>query len=430
LGQTFRLDLDDAKGDNTRVKLPHPEIIAASEVGHNLLVDDGKVKLTVTGKGDNFLECRVDVAGIVKDRKGVNTPDSVLEISPLTPKDRSDLEYMLKMGVDWVALSFVQKPEDIEEIHDLIDEKLPEGQFKPSIMAKIEKPSCFDDDNLERLVGLCNGIMVARGDLGVECPPEDVPLLQKTIIDECRKQGRPVIVATQMLESMIESPTPTRAEASDVATAIYDGADAIMLSAESAAGDYPEESVIMQQRIINRVESDEHYRGYLEQIHQKPEKTPTDAIISAASGVAKTISAKAIVCFSLRGSTVTRASKSRPTVPILALCPFKETSRQLALSWGVYPDLPTVGSYGYKAEEEDMFSYDNPTVEVSAKSDDFDMVLRNACRAALAKGLVASPEDLLVVTAGLPFGTPGAANIIRVVPAAGPSCWDGICRIE
>lgn len=200
-GQTFRLDLDDAKGDNTRVKLPHPEIIAASEVGHHLLVDDGKVRLSVTNKGKDFLECRVDVEGRVKDRKGVNTPDSILDISPLTPKDRSDLAYMLGIGVDWVALSFVQKPEDIEEINALIDEKLPEGAFRPAVMAKIEKPSCFEGDNLHRLVKLCNGIMVARGDLGVECPPEDVPLLQKTIIDECRSQGRPVIVATQMVST-------------------------------------------------------------------------------------------------------------------------------------------------------------------------------------------------------------------------------------
>lgn len=235
-GQTFRLDLDESQGDNTRVMLPHPEIIAASEIGHVLLIDDGKIKFTVVGKGDGWLDCNVDVKGKISNRKGVNTPDSVLDISPLTPKDRSDLEYMLGIGVDWVALSFVQRPEDIVEINALIDEKLPEGSFKPAIMAKIEKPSCFDGDNLHEIVKLCDGIMVARGDLGVECAPEDVPLLQKEIIDESRSQGRPVVVATQMLESMIDSPTPTRAEASDVATAIYDGADAIMLSAESAAG--------------------------------------------------------------------------------------------------------------------------------------------------------------------------------------------------
>lgn len=427
-GQKFRLDLDDAGGDNTRVMLPHPEIIEASEVGHDLLVDDGKVKLTVTGKGKGFLECEVVVGGKISNRKGVNTPDSVLEISPLTPKDRSDLEYMLSIGVDWIALSFVQRPEDIVEIHTLIDEKIGDNSFKPSVMAKIEKPSCFEGDSLFNIVNLCDGIMVARGDLGVECAPEDVPLLQKEIIDTSRSLGKPVVVATQMLESMIESPTPTRAEASDVATAIYDGADAIMLSAESAAGKYPEESVAMQQRIINRVESDDHYKNMLSQNQPDPDKTPTDAIIYAAKQIADTIKAKAIVSFSLRGSTVLRAAKGRPSVPILGISPFKETARQLVMSWGVYPELPQTGSYFSKIDEEEIFDYDNSISEEA--TDDFDMVLRNACRAALKKGLVSDPSDLLVVTAGIPFGTPGAANVIRVVPAAGPSCWDGSCRID
>jgi len=427
-GQTFRLDLDESRGDKTRVMLPHPEIIVASEVGHVLLVDDGKIKLTVTGKGEGYLECLVANEGKISNRKGVNTPDSVLDISPLTPKDRSDLEYMLGIGVDWVALSFVQRKEDIEEMHQLIDKWLPEGSFKPAVMAKIEKPSCFIGNSLEEIVELCDGIMVARGDLGVECAPEDVPLLQKEIIDECRKQGKPVVVATQMLESMIDSPTPTRAEASDVATAIYDGADAIMLSAESAAGKYPEESVAMQQRIINRVEGDKHYRNMLSGNQPSPDNTPTDAIITAAKQISDTIRAKAIVCFSLRGSTVLRAAKGRPGVPILAISPFKETARQLSLSWGVYPELPQTGSYFSNIVEEELFDYDNSISEEA--TDDFNLVLRNACRAALKKGLVSDPDDLIVVTAGIPFGTPGAANVIRVVPAAGPACWDGQCRID
>ncbi|KAL7516345.1 hypothetical protein ACHAWX_001370 [Stephanocyclus meneghinianus] len=342
-GQTFRLDLDEALGDNSRVMLPHPEIIEASDVGHVLLVDDGKVKLVVTGKGSDYLDCRVEVPGKISNRKGVNTPDSVLKISALTPKDRSDLEYMVSIGVDWVALSFVQQPSDIEEINELIDQHLKEDQFRPAVMAKIEKPSCFVGDNLERIVDLCDGIMVARGDLGVECAPEDVPLLQKQIIDTCRSKGKPVVVATQMLESMIESPTPTRAEASDVATAIYDGADAIMLSAESAAGKFPEESVAMQQRIINRVESDPHYRNYLNQLVTSKKETATDAVTTAARQIAQTVKAKAIVCFTLQGSTVRRASQERATVPVLAVTPFKETARQLVMSWGVYPDLPRSG---------------------------------------------------------------------------------------
>jgi len=357
--QTFRLDLDEAQGDNTRVMLPHPEIIAASEVGHVLLVDDGKVKLTVIDKGEKHLDCRVDVPGKISNRKGVNTPDSVLDISPLTPKDRSDLEYMIKIGVDWVALSFVQQPGDIEEIHSLIDQHLAEDAFRPAVMAKIEKPSCFVGDNLERIVDLCDGIMVARGDLGVECAPEDVPLLQKQIIDTCRRAGKPVVVATQMLESMIESPTPTRAEASDVATAIYDGADAIMLSAESAAGKFPEESVAMQQRIINRVESDPHYHKYLDQLSMSKKDTATDAITTAARQIAQTVKAKAIVCFTLQGSTVLRAAQERATVPVLGITPFKETARQLVMSWGVYPDLPRSGSFGFSADDEDFFNYEN-----------------------------------------------------------------------
>jgi len=246
---------------------------------------------------------------------------------------------MLDIGVDWVALSFVQRSEDIEEMISLIGAHLPEDAFKPAIMAKVEKPSCFYGNTLQNIVKLCDGIMVARGDLGVECAPEDVPMLQKQIIDTCRSQGKPVVVATQMLESMVESPTPTRAEASDVATAIYDGADAIMLSAESAAGKYPEESVAMQQRIINRVEGDLHYKNLLSQNTPAPESTPADAIITAAKQISDTIGAKSIVCFSLRGSTVLRAAKGRPGVPILAISPFKETARQLALSWGVYPGM-------------------------------------------------------------------------------------------
>ena len=345
-GQKFRFDLDSARGDSKRVQLPHPEIIEASQVGHTLLLDDGKMRMTVTGKGDGYLDCNVEVAGTIKDRKGVNTPDSVLEISPLTPKDRSDLEYMLGLGVDWVALSFVQRPQDIVEINSLIDEKLPEGFFRPAIMAKIEKPSCFVGNNLEQILDICDGIMVTRDDLGVECPPENVPLLQKEIIDACRNAGKPVVVATQMLESMIESPTPTRAEASDVATAVYDGADAIMLSAESAAGLYPEESVAMQQRIINRVEEDDHYARYqqAQNVIVGGTKTPTtnaisttNAIIQAAKQVAESSGAKAIVSFTLSGSTALKASLGRPSVPILAISPLRETARQLAMSWGVYP---------------------------------------------------------------------------------------------
>lgn len=404
-GQIFRFDLDEYNlGTNERVLLPHPEIIEASEVGHELLIDDGKVKVRVIGTGPGYLDTEVVVPGRIKDKKGVNTPDSILQISCLTPKDRADLEYMLSIGVDWVALSFVQRPEDIVEIQRLILEHNPIGAHRPHVMAKIEKPSCFDGDSLEKIVELCDGIMVARGDLGVECAPEDVPILQKQIIDECRQQGKPVVVATQMLESMIESPTPTRAEASDVATAIYDGADAIMLSAESAAGSFPEESVAMQQRIINRVEGDAHYDRYLQSFEPHQDHSSASAIIVAARQIARTVNAKAIVSFTCGGTTALKASQSRPGVPILAISPVAETSRQLSLSWGIYSEFAT-----------DHVDYD---------PDNFRDMLRAACEIANKKGLVSDPTDLLVVTAGFPFGTPGASNIIRVIPGAGPSYWD------
>eukprot|EP00984_Skeletonema_dohrnii_P023835 scaffold12937_cov109-Skeletonema_dohrnii-CCMP3373.AAC.3 len=401
-GQIFRFDSDETPGNAQRVFLPHPEILEASEVGHVLLIDDGKVKVVVSGKGPGYLDCEVVVGGMIKDRKGVNTPDSILEISCLTPKDREDLDYMLGIGVDWVALSFVQRPEDIVEIKRLIMSYNPNNANPPHIMAKIEKPSCFWGDNLERIVELCD--VVARGDLGVECQPEDVPILQKTIIDECRAQGKPSVVATQMMESMIESPTPTRAEASDAATAIYDGADAIMLSAESAAGLYPEESVLMQQRIINRVEGDSHYSKYLQATRPKiTDGSTASAIILAARSVARNVNAKCIASFTNGGETARKASMKRPEQPICAISPLKETCRHLAMSWGVYPEYC-------------------PTEKLN--TDNFRDMLRTCCEITLRKGLVSDDKDLIVVTAGFPFGTPGAANIIRVIPAAGPSYWD------
>lgn len=403
-GQIFRFDLEEIPGTNQRVRLPHPEIIEASQIGHVLLIDDGKVKLQVVKTGPGYLDCEVLVPGKIKDKKGVNTPDSILQISCLTRKDREDLDYMLSIGVDWVALSFVQRPEDIVEIKRLIMEYNPSNAFPPRVMAKIEKPSCFVGDSLEKIVELSDGIMVARGDLGVECQPEDVPILQKTIIDECRKQGKPVVVATQMLESMIESPTPTRAEASDAATAIYDGADAIMLSAESAAGKYPEESVLMQQRIINRVEGDAHYSAYLQSTRPKiTDGTSTSAIILAARQIARNVNAKCIASFTVGGNTARMASMKRPDQPILAISPLKATCRHLAMSWGVYPEHCP----------EDQMNVDN-----------FRDMLWVACDIGKKKGLVSEDTDLLVVTAGFPFGTPGAANIIRVIPAAGPTFWD------
>ncbi|KAL3810297.1 LOW QUALITY PROTEIN: hypothetical protein ACHAXA_007021 [Cyclostephanos tholiformis] len=337
----FRFDLLDLPGTADRVRLPHPEIIEASKVGHVLLIDDGKVKLQVVETGPGYLDCVVVVPGKIKDKKGVNTPDSILQISCLTKKDREDLNYMLGIGVDCVALSFVQRPEDIVEIKRLIMEYNPTNAFPPHVMAKIEKPSCFVGDSLEKIVQLSDGIMVARGDLGVECAPEDVPILQKTTRQ--MKQGKPV-VARLKCSSMIDNPTPTRAEASDAATAIYDGADAIMLSAESAAGMYPEEAVLMQQRIINRVEGDPHYSLYLTSNRPKiTDGTSASAIILAARQIATNVNAKCIASFTVGGNTARLASMKRPEQPILAISPLIETCRHLAMSWGVYPEYCAEG---------------------------------------------------------------------------------------
>jgi len=378
-GATFRLDLDEAEGDVNRAPLPHPEIFEALEAGTELLIDDGRVRLRVVECGTDFAETRVVTAGPVSDRKGVNVPGVVLPLSPLTPKDRADMQYGLDLGCDLVALSFVQRPEDIAEARRLVA-----GRAK--IVAKLEKPSAIDF--LDQIIELVDAVMVARGDLGVEMPPETVPGVQKAIIRAARGGGKPVIVATQMLESMVNAPAPTRAEASDVATAIFDGADAVMLSAESATGKYPVEAVAMMNRIIHRVEDDPLYRPLMDAEHAAPEGTSSDAITAAARQVAETIGAAAIACYTTTGSTALRAARERPTVPILCLTPKLQTARQLALAWGVH------AMHGDDAR------------------DFADMVSRAAVAAAGAG--VAESGDSLVITAGVPFGTPGATNVLRI----------------
>lgn len=428
-GEIFRFDSDvETPGNAARVHLPHPEIIIASEVGHKLLVDDGKLALTVVEKGIDYLDCVVENDGIIKDRKGVNTPDSIMDISPMTEKDRLDLAHMLTLGVDWVALSFVQRVSDVDELNALIgdyledirhdsgrlspilkEENLPDfSVYRPAVMSKIEKPSCFWEGEMEKIIGASDGIMVARGDLGVECPPEDVPILQKELITACRFAGKPVVVATQMLESMIDNPTPTRAEASDISTAIYDGADAIMLSGESASGKYPIESVEMQQRIVNRVEINEGYVRELRVNNPPAVASSSGSVLSASQQVADSVKAKAIVIFTLTGTTVGIASRGRPTTPILAVTPREDSARRLSMTWGVYPTVS----------------------EIAPGANFDDGIVSAACRAALTKGLVNNPNDLLIVIAGLPIGTRGAANCLRVVPAAGPLCWEGFCQVE
>ena len=378
-GDAFRLDLSGEPGTKHRAPLPHPEIFAALKPKTDLLVDDGKIRLRVVRCGPDFAETKVITGGELSDHKGVNVPSAVLNISALTAKDRGDLRFGLDLGVDWIALSFVQLPEHVAEARKLI-------AGRAAIMVKLEKPAAID--HLDEIVTLADAVMVARGDLGVEVPPEDVPGLQKLIIRTCRHAGKPVVVATQMLDSMVHSPTPTRAEASDVATAVYDGADAVMLSAETAVGEYSAEAVAMMDRIIYRVEQDPAYRKIMDAERHAPEATAADAITAAARQVAGTVAAAAVVTFTSTGSTTFRAARERPNVPILGLTPNPATARLLAMVWGVHPVL---------------------TRELHS----FAEMVNDAIRVASEEGF-ASPGERLVITAGVPFGTPGATNILRI----------------
>ncbi len=378
-GAAYRFDLSDEPGDRARAPLPHPEIFSVLDEDQELLLDDGKIRLRVKSAGDGFVETEVVAGGLLSDRKGVNIPGCVLPLSALTNKDREDLRFGLEMGVDWVGLSFVQHPADIAEVRKIV-------AGRAAIMAKLEKPAAID--RLDEIVALSDGLMVARGDLGVELPPEDVPSLQKDIVRRCREAGKSVVVATQMLESMILAPSPTRAEASDVASAVYEGVDAVMLSAETAAGQYPVEAVSMMNRIIARVERDETYRTILDAVHTNPEETAPDAITAAAAQVANTVRAAAIVTFTTSGSTALRAARERPTVPILCITGSEATARRLAMTWGVH-------------------------CVVTEDIRDFVDMVGKACDAALAEDFAATGERL-VITAGVPFGTPGATNILRI----------------
>jgi pyruvate kinase len=379
-GGDFRLDLSEEPGDGRRAPLPHPEIFAALKPGAGLLLDDGRIRLTVTDCGPTSAETRIEVGGWLTDHKGVNVPGVLLEMSALTDKDRADLEFALGLGVPWVALSFVQRVEDLAEAKALLG-------GRASLMAKLEKPSAIDQ--LFEIIDAADGVMVARGDLGVEMAAEDVPVLQKRIVRACRYAGRPVVVATQMLESMVSAPTPTRAEASDVATAVYEGADAVMLSAETAVGAFPAEAVMMMDRILRRAERDPTYAEIIAATRSLPEHTSADAITAAARQVAETIGAKAIVTFTCTGSTTLRAARERPAVPILALTPVAATAERLTAVWGVA--AVRVDSFGT-----------------------FDAMIEAAARLAVSAG-IAGPGDLLAVTAGWPLGTPGATNVLRIV---------------
>jgi pyruvate kinase len=375
----FRLDLEATPGDEKRVNLPHPELYTCLENGTELLLDDGRLRLRVLDWGKDYIHTEVVIGGILSDRKGLNVPGVILPISAMTAKDRIDLEFGLSQGVDWVALSFVQRPEDITDAQALI-----KGQAK--IIAKLEKPMAIQ--HLWEIIDLADGIMVARGDLGVEMAPEDVPSIQKRIIRKCREAGKPVIVATQMLDSMIYSPSPTRAEASDVATAIYDGVDAVMLSAESASGKYPIEAVSMMDRIIIRVEQDGIYEQMLEAARPLPLARVSDAITTAARHVANTIDIAAIVTFTDSGATTLRAARERPDVPIIAATPNLITARRLALVWGVHAVLTP-----------DIYR--------------FSEMVNKGCQIAFEQKF-AQQGDMIIMIAGVPFAVSGGTNILRI----------------
>ena len=381
VGAPFRLDLSDAPGDVNRVQLPHKEIFDALEPGSHLLVNDGKIKLRVKDCGADFANCEVVVGGTVSNRKGVNVPDVVLPLAALSEKDRKDLEFVCELGVDWLALSFVQRPADVDEAR-----KLAKG--RAAILSKIEKPAAvkaFDD-----ILAVSDGIMVARGDLGVELPVQNVPPIQKQLVRKCRAAAKPVIVATQMLESMIDSPMPTRAEVSDVATAIYEGADAIMLSAESAAGSFPIEAVQTMNNVAMEVEADPTYRDIIESSRRADRKSVADGIVAAAREIAETADIKAICCYSESGTTALLVARERPRVPIVALTTIQKTARRLCLTWGT-------------------------NCVMSGDVNRFKSAVIEAVRAAVSQG-VATKKDMIVVTAGVPFNTPGSTNILRVAP--------------
>jgi pyruvate kinase len=379
-GQTFTLDSNEAPGDKNRVFLPHPEILEAVKPGDRLLIDDGKLHLRAEKCDGKSIVATVVAGTKISDRKGISLPDTLLGVGVLTDKDRVDLDAVLATNeIDWVALSFVQRPEDLAEVR-----KIARGRV--GLMSKIEKPQAIE--RIEEIIELSDALMVARGDLGVEMPLETVPGLQKQLIRACRRAGKPVVVATQMLESMITAPVPTRAEVSDVATAVFEGADAIMLSAESASGDYPVEAVSTMASIASTVELDPHYSGIIYAQRAQPEATGADAISLAARQIAETLKLSAIVTYTSSGTTGLRAARERPQVPIIALSPVIQTARRLSVVWGLH-------------------------CVVTGDADNLDDMVNRACRIVVSEGF-GNPGDRIIISAGVPLGTPGATNMVRI----------------
>jgi pyruvate kinase len=378
-GATFRFDKNESAGSSERVFLPHPQIFEAVEPGHTLLLDDGKIRMCVTDKRATTIDATVVVGGTLASRKGISLPDTVLPIGPLTEKDKTDLDYALRLGVDWVALSFVLRGEDVRLVRQLVGNAA-------ALMSKIEKPAAITD--LDSIIANSDGLMVARGDLGVELPVERVPGLQKQITSKARAAGKPVVVATQMLESMVSSPVPTRAEVSDVATAVFDGADAIMLSAESAVGKYPVEAIRTMDRIAVEVESDPSYGAIIHATRTPPLATAADAIAAAAHTVADTLQLAGIICYTATGSTAMRVARERPGLPVIGLSPVVGTGRRLALVWGVHCVLTS-----------------DPENQAA--------MVRKGCRIAFDEGFAKAGEGVIIV-AGVPLGSPGTTNMIRI----------------
>lgn len=378
-GQIIRFDLKNEAGDEKRVQLPHPEVIKTMKEGQHIFLDDGKVRVEIVKKGKDWLEAKVVAGKTLSDRKGFNVPGVTLPVPALTNKDRKDLVSALKLGADWIAQSFVQTPQDAAEAKKLIG-------GKAGLMVKVEKPSAID--HLDEILDICDGIMLARGDLGVELPPEDVPSIQKQVVKKARAVGKPVVVATQMLESMIKSPTPTRAEASDVANAVYDGTDAVMLSAETAAGDYPVEAVKIMNRILEKVEQDDTYKKVMDAIHLDTEEDASDAITVAAEQVARDIHAACIVNYTTSGSTALRTARQRPAIPILCLTQSLHVARKLSVSYGVRGiHVTNVNSFAETVEAASTLAREKK---------------------------MAKKGQRLVITAGVPFGTPGSTNVLRI----------------
>ena len=380
-GQSFRLDLNDAPGDATRVQLPHREIFEALEKDASLLVNDGKIRLKVKEHGPDFANCIVMVGGTISDRKGVNVPDVILPLAALSEKDKRDLEFVCELGVDWLGLSFVQRAADVEEARVL-------AKGRAALMSKIEKPAAVK--GFDAILYASDAIMVARGDLGVELPVQNLPPIQKRLVRQCRSAAKPVIVATQMLESMVESPIPTRAEVSDVAAAIYEGADAVMLSAESAVGSYPVEAVSTMNNVAIEVESDPTYRSVFDASRGGPKQSVADGIVSAAREIAETANIKVICCYSQSGTTALLVARERPHVPIIAMTSSERTAQRLCLTWGLH-------------------------CVITPEVDRFKSAVLNSAKTAVKEGF-ATPSDQLVVTAGVPFGQAGTTNILRVAP--------------